>query len=44
MESETWFAPPGDRIPNHPRFPVLLYRGVDAAHAGGGVARWQQAD
>jgi uncharacterized protein YjlB len=28
MELETWSAPPGDVIPNHPRFPVLLYRGV----------------
>jgi uncharacterized protein YjlB len=28
MELETWLAPPGDRIPNHPRFPVLVYRGV----------------
>jgi uncharacterized protein YjlB len=26
MELETWLAPPGDRIPNHPRFPVLAYR------------------
>jgi uncharacterized protein YjlB len=26
---ETWHAPPGDRIPNHPRFPVLLYRAVE---------------
>ena len=29
MELETWHAPPGDRIPNHPRFAVLLYRGGD---------------
>ena len=28
MELETWTAPPGDTIPNHPRFPVLLYRGT----------------
>ena len=26
MRLETWQAPPGDRIPNHPGFPVLLYR------------------
>jgi len=30
MRLETWHAPPGDRIPNHPRFPVLVYRGVEA--------------
>ena len=28
MRLDTWSAPPGDRIPNHPRFPVLIYRGV----------------
>ena len=28
--SETWQAPPGDAIPNNPRFPVLVYRGVEA--------------
>lgn len=28
MRLETWQAPPGDVIPNHPRFPVLIYRGV----------------
>jgi uncharacterized protein YjlB len=28
MELETWAAPAGDVIPNHPRFPVLVYRGV----------------
>jgi uncharacterized protein YjlB len=38
MELETWNAPPGDRIPNHPRFAVLLYRGVEAV-AGAGAAR-----
>ncbi len=31
MELETWQAPPGDVIPNHPSFPVLLYRGTDLA-------------
>jgi len=28
MELETWHAPPGDTIPNHPRFAVLIYRGT----------------
>jgi len=27
MELETWQAPSGEEIPNHPSFPVLLYRG-----------------
>jgi uncharacterized protein YjlB len=39
MDLETWTAPPGDRIPNHPSFPVLIYRGVDAAAAGPDAAR-----
>jgi len=39
MELETWTAPPGDRIPNHPRFPVLVYRGVPAALEGPDAAR-----
>jgi uncharacterized protein YjlB len=34
MEPEAWLAPPGDRIPNNPRFPVLLYSGVDEASQG----------
>jgi uncharacterized protein YjlB len=33
VELESWNAPPGDRIPNHPRFPVLRYRGVDVGDA-----------
>jgi uncharacterized protein YjlB len=33
MELETWQAPPGDTIPNHPSFPVLIYRGVDVQDA-----------
>jgi len=39
MELETWQAPPGDRIPNHPRYPVLLYHGVEAAAEGPDAAR-----
>jgi uncharacterized protein YjlB len=48
MQLETWRAPAGDTIPNHPRFEVLVYRGVDlsggarelfAAHGWGGA--WQ---
>jgi uncharacterized protein YjlB len=30
MKLETWAAPPGNVIPNHPSFPVLIYREVDA--------------
>jgi uncharacterized protein YjlB len=33
MDLETWHAPPGEQIPNHPRFAVLLYRGVDTTDA-----------
>ena len=36
---EAWQAPPGDRIPNNPRFPVLIYHEVDAAAAGADAAR-----
>jgi uncharacterized protein YjlB len=43
MDLETWTAPPGDVIPNHPRFPVLVYRGVagieDAEAARGLLGR-----
>ena len=31
MELETWQAPAGEEIPNHPLFPVLLYRGTGLA-------------
>ena len=44
MEPETWQAPPGDRIPNNAAFPVLLYRGVEAAAAGAGPVRTLFAD
>jgi uncharacterized protein YjlB len=39
MDLETWHAPPGERIPNHPCFPVLIYHGVDAAARGPQAAR-----
>lgn len=39
MELETWHAPDGDRIPNHPRFAVLRYTGVEGAAAGADAAR-----
>lgn len=39
MRLETWMAPPGDRIPNNPRFPVLIYHGVDGAAVGAEAAR-----
>jgi uncharacterized protein YjlB len=28
---EIWHAPLGETIPNHPRFPVVIYRGVEVA-------------
>jgi uncharacterized protein YjlB len=34
MRLETWHAPPGEHIPNHPSFPVLIYHDVDVAAAG----------
>jgi uncharacterized protein YjlB len=39
MRLETWHAPPGEQIPNHPSFPVLLYSGVDAALGGAEACR-----
>jgi uncharacterized protein YjlB len=39
MQLEAWRPPPGDRIPNNPRFPVLIYHGVDAAVEGADAAR-----
>jgi uncharacterized protein YjlB len=38
VELETWQAPPGDVIPNNPRFPVLRYRAVDLTDARGLLA------
>src|SRR3954469_855872 len=39
MRLDTWAAPPGDRIPNHPSFPVLIYHEVEAASEGPDAAR-----
>ena len=39
MRLQTWQAPPGDRIPNHPSYPVLVYRGVGAATDGADAVR-----
>jgi uncharacterized protein YjlB len=39
MKLELWHAPPGDSIPNHPRFPVLVYRAVESATRGADAAR-----
>jgi uncharacterized protein YjlB len=39
MKLDRWHAPPGDRIPNHPRFPVLIYGDVGAATEGAEAAR-----
>jgi uncharacterized protein YjlB len=39
MRLETWHAPPGDRIPNNPRFGVLIYRGVGDAVSDADRAR-----
>jgi uncharacterized protein YjlB len=39
MRLETWHAPPGERIPNHPSFAVLIYRDVEAARRGAAGCR-----
>ncbi len=42
MELETWHAPPGGGIPNHPGFPVLLYRGTGIADPATARARFAE--
>ena len=44
MELETWHAPPGDQIPNHPEFAVLIYHDVAAAREGPAAARARFAE
>ena len=39
MRLERWVAPPGDAIPNHPRFAVLLDRAVGDASDGASACR-----
>src|SRR3954466_13547841 len=39
MRLDTRALPPGDRIPNHPWFPVLVYHEVEAALLGPEAAR-----
>jgi uncharacterized protein YjlB len=39
MQLDALQAPPCDPIPNNPRFPVLIYHGVDAAAARVDAAR-----
>src|SRR3954447_6065420 len=38
MRLDTWHAAPGDRIPNHPSFAVLVYHDVEPAARGGADA------
>jgi uncharacterized protein YjlB len=40
MEMETWNAPSGDVIPNHPSFAVLLYRGTGLLDADAARSRF----
>ncbi len=39
MELQTWHAPAGERIPNHPSFAVLIYRDVEVARRGAEACR-----
>jgi uncharacterized protein YjlB len=42
MRLETWQAPPGVRIPNNPRFPVLVYRDTGITDAGAAKERFAE--
>ena len=39
MKAETWFAPPGEQIPNNPSFAVLVYRDLPAVSGGADSCR-----
>jgi uncharacterized protein YjlB len=39
VRPETWIAPPGEQIPNHPSFAVLLYRDVPGVSTGAEACR-----
>ena len=39
MKAQTWVAPAGEQIPNHPSFAVLIYREVSAVAAGADSCR-----
>jgi len=39
VKAETWVAPPGEQIPNHPSFAVLVYRDLPAVSAGADSCR-----
>jgi uncharacterized protein YjlB len=40
MKLDTWLAPVGDVIPNHPRFPVLIYHDVPDARERIAASGW----
>jgi uncharacterized protein YjlB len=44
VKAETWVAPPGEQIPNHPSFAVLVYRALPAVFAGAESCRELFAD
>ncbi len=44
MRPETWVAPAGEEIPNHPSFAVLVYRDVPGVSEGAGRCRRLFAD
>jgi uncharacterized protein YjlB len=44
VKAETWVAPPGEQIPNHPSFAVLVYRDLPGVSAGAESCRELFAD
>jgi uncharacterized protein YjlB len=39
VRPETWSAPPGEQIPNHPSYAVLIYRDLAVVSAGADACR-----